>query len=68
MQFNEVKQDCLHFKGNIPCKCKKDIIFFKNKTKNNIVIMGRNTYFSLLKPLQNRLNIVLTKHTEIYTD
>lgn len=24
MQFNEVKQDCLHFKGNIPCKPNKE--------------------------------------------
>ena len=54
--------------GNIPWKSKKDMIFFKNKTNHNIVIMGRNTYFSLLKPLQNRLNIVLTKHPEIYSD
>ena len=54
--------------GNIPWNCKRDMIFFKNKTNHNIVIMGRNTYFSLLKPLQNRLNIVLTKHPEIYSD
>jgi dihydrofolate reductase len=30
-------------------------------TKNNVVIMGRNTYFSLPKrPLKDRLNIILT--------
>jgi dihydrofolate reductase len=49
--------------GNIPWKSKKDMKFFYNKTKNNVVIMGRNTYFSLPKeyrPLKNRLNIVLT--------
>jgi len=44
------------------------MIFFKNKTKHNIVIMGRNTYFSLLKPLENRLNIILTKNPHIYSD
>jgi len=55
-------------KGNIPWKCKKDMIFFKDKTKNNIVIMGKNTYFSLLKPLENRLNIILTKYPHIYSD
>jgi len=54
-------------KGNIPWTCKKDMIFFKKKTNHNIVIMGRNTYFSLLKPLQNRLNIVLTKNPQIYS-
>ena len=54
--------------GNIPWKSKRDMIFFKNKTNHNIVIMGRNTYFSLLNPLQNRLNIVLTKNPEMYSD
>ena len=49
--------------GIIPWTCKKDMSFFMNKTKNNIVIMGKNTYFSLPennRPLRNRLNIVLT--------
>jgi dihydrofolate reductase len=50
--------------GQIPWKSKKDMRFFYQTTKNNIVIMGRNTYFSLpdnMRPLKNRLNIVLTK-------
>jgi dihydrofolate reductase len=55
-------------KGIIPWKSRRDMIFFKNKTKNNIVIMGRNTYFSLSKPLENRLNIVLTKDPNIYSN
>jgi dihydrofolate reductase len=49
--------------GSIPWKCKKDMTFFYNKTKNNVVIMGKKTYFSIPKekrPLKNRLNIVLT--------
>ena len=49
--------------GTIPWTCKKDMSFFMNKTKNNVVIMGKNTYFSLPiehRPLRNRLNIVLT--------
>lgn len=53
--------------GIIPWKSKKDLKFFANKTKNNVVIMGRNTYFSLpdeVKPLKNRLNIVLTSNPE----
>jgi dihydrofolate reductase len=51
--------------GAIPWKSKKDMSFFMNKTKHNIVIMGKNTYFSLPagnRPLKNRLNIVLTKN------
>lgn len=53
--------------GIIPWKSKKDLKFFANKTKNNVVIMGKNTYFSLpdeVKPLKNRLNIVLTSKPE----
>lgn len=30
--------------------------------------MGRNTYFSLIKPLENRLNIILTKKSQLYSD
>lgn len=56
--------------GVIPWNSKKDLNFFANKTKNNVVIMGRNTYFSLpdkIRPLKNRLNIVLTTKPEEYS-
>ena len=55
--------------GMIPWKSKKDMKFFMNKTKNNVVIMGKKTYFSLSeehRPLKNRLNIVLTYNPELY--
>ena len=55
--------------GAIPWKSKKDMKFFMNKTKNNVVIMGKKTYFSLSeehRPLKNRLNIVLTCNPELY--
>lgn len=54
--------------GNMVWKSKKDLCFFKNKTINNVVIMGKNTYFSLSGPLKNRLNIVLTKTPETYSN
>lgn len=60
--------DGLSKDGVIPWKSKKDLIFFYNKTKGHVVIMGRNTYFSLpeeVRPLKDRLNIVLTSK---YTD
>ena len=56
-------------KGIIPWKSKTDMSFFMNKTINNIVIMGKNTYFSIPKehrPLKNRLNIVLTSTPSLY--
>lgn len=55
--------------GIIPWKSKKDLTFFMNKTKHNVVIMGKSTYFSLPiknRPLKNRLNIVLTNNPELY--
>ena len=55
--------------GIIPWKSKKDLLFFYKKTKNNIVIMGKNTYFSIPeenRPLKNRLNIILTRTPSEY--
>ena len=56
--------------GIIPWKSKTDLNFFYNITKGNIVIMGRNTFFSLpdnCRPLKNRVNIVLTNNPIRYS-
>ena len=43
---------------------KKDMKFFREQTKENVVIMGKNTFKSIgSKPLPNRINIVLTKES-----
>ena len=45
----------------------KDMEHFRKTTtgeKKNVVIMGRNTYESIGKPLPNRLNIVVTSKAE----
>lgn len=50
--------------GTIPWTNKKDLTWFRQKTLNTIVIMGRKTYESLPesnRPLKNRHNVVLTK-------
>jgi dihydrofolate reductase len=48
---------------NIP----EDLSMFYNLTKNNVVIMGNNTYKSLPNgKLKNRINVVLTKNIEFY--
>ena len=39
---------------------KTDLKYFKVRTENNIVIMGRKTYESIGKALPNRINIVLS--------
>ena len=57
--------------GILPWNVKEDLQHFYNKTKCNIVIMGRTTYFSIpetQRPLKNRLNIVLTTQPYLYQD
>lgn len=39
---------------------KKDLQFFRTLTINHTVIMGKNTFLSLSKPLDRRTNIVLS--------
>ena len=50
--------------GVIPWKIKEDLSFFKEKTLNSPIIMGRATYNSIGRPLPNRLNIVMTRSTK----
>ncbi len=48
--------------GKIPWHIKEDLQRFKRLTLNHPVIMGRKTYESLpIKPLKDRINIVLTR-------
>lgn len=57
--------------GVIPWNSKKDLKFFFEKTKKNVVIMGKNTYFSLpenIRPLKNRLNIVLSSNSQYFLE
>ena len=60
---------------NLLFKLEDDLLFFKNITTNslnkksklnhNIVLMGRKTFDSIKKPLSNRINLVLTKQSNI---
>ena len=47
-------------KGKIPWKIKGEQLWFKELTLNHTVIMGRKTYESIGKPLENRLNIIVS--------
>lgn len=51
--------------GTIPWYSKEDLMFFKSKTENNIVIMGKNTWNSLPKKekfCNNKVCIVLSSN------
>ncbi|MBI4009661.1 MAG: dihydrofolate reductase [Candidatus Aenigmarchaeota archaeon] len=51
--------------GKIPWNIKEDLQRFRKLTLNNPVIMGRKTYESLpVKPLKDRINIVLTRQKD----
>ena len=49
-------------KGKLPWHIPEELIFFKQVTMGNPIIMGRKTWESLpKKPLPGRFNIVLSK-------
>lgn len=54
------KNRVIGYKGKIPWKIKGEQLWFKELTLNHTVIMGRKTYESIGKPLDNRLNIVVS--------
>ena len=52
--------------GKLLFDIKEDLEYFKGITAGKIVVMGNITYQSLpLKPLPNRINIVITKYPEM---
>jgi len=50
--------------NELPWHLPDDLKFFKKITLNKPVIMGKNTWFSIGKPLPNRLNIVISTTLE----
>lgn len=54
--------------GTIPWYIKEELKYFKELTTNNVVLMGKNTFFSIPfihRPLKNRLNLVLTNDRDL---
>src|SRR5690606_7264798 len=50
--------------GTIPWRAPEDLAFFQRETTGGAVIMGRRTWESLpVRPLKNRLNIVVSSHS-----
>ena len=51
--------------GKLPWHYSADMKFFRETTTGHAVVMGRKTWFTIGKPLKNRLNIVLSRDTNI---
>lgn len=48
-------------KGHLPWHIPSELSFFKSVTSNSVVVMGKNTYDSIGKPLPNRVNIIISR-------
>ncbi|HSE17471.1 MAG TPA: dihydrofolate reductase [Pyrinomonadaceae bacterium] len=51
--------------GKLPWHYSADMKFFRETTTGHAVVMGRKTWLGIGKPLKNRLNIVLSRDTDI---
>ena len=51
--------------GKLPWHYSADMKFFRETTSGNAVVMGRKTWLTIGKPLKNRLNIVLSRDSNI---
>lgn len=47
--------------GRLPWNIPGELKRFKNLTTNNVVIFGRVTYEEIGKPLENRMNIIISR-------
>lgn len=62
--YSKTMNGIIGVNGDLIVKSKSDMKYFKETTTGNIVIMGRKTYDSLqVKPLPDRINIVITTDT-----
>lgn len=62
------KNNGIGYKNDLPWKISSDLKKFKKLTQgkgNNAIIMGKNTYESIKKPLPNRDNLILSTQLEI---
>ncbi|PHM52327.1 dihydrofolate reductase [Xenorhabdus hominickii] len=58
------KNNGIGVNNSLPWHCARDLKLFKQKTLDEIVVMGRKTAESLGKPLPGRLNFVLSRNPD----
>jgi len=58
----------LGMNGKLPWHLPMDFAWFKSKTLNRPMIMGRKTYDAIGKPLPKRLNIVISRYPQMDKD
>lgn len=51
--------------GELPWHLPADLRYFKKRTLNKPIIMGRKTFDSIVSPLPKRHNIVVTRNSEL---
>jgi dihydrofolate reductase len=51
--------------GKLPWHYSADMKFFKETTTGNACVMGYKTWLTLKKPLPHRLNIILSRQSEV---
>lgn len=59
------KNNAIGKNGKLPWHYSADMKFFRETTTGHAIVMGRKTWESLSKPLKNRLNIVLSRNSNI---
>lgn len=55
------ENNAIGVKNGLPWDIPEDLKFFKEKTLNSVIIMGRKTFESIGRPLPKRINIVISK-------
>ena len=59
------RNDAIGKGGRLPWHYSADMKFFKETTSGHACVMGHRTWLTLKKPLPNRLNIVLSKQSDV---
>jgi dihydrofolate reductase len=55
-------QQAIGLGNDLPWRLPADLAYFKRKTLNHTILMGRKTYESIGKPLPQRTNVVITRN------